>query len=272
MSTEPLLEQTSDDVGEPTLFDRLARLVPADRQAEYYRVLAHTKTLSPDDEMLRILEAMGILVLLTQETPQQIAAEREQFAQLLEEALRKTEQVRNSTSEYVAALEKRIGTLPSELRTGLDPGKIAKLLGESLRQNFIDTGLPNTVHALHSATDEMVQVQKNLSSTLSQLAHPNHGVAVQVRQANNALSEALETRARKIDVLLSQLTNHVARVWLPVIASAAFVLGCAVGITIENWRSDPPPAQVTTVPQVPATPNLSQTPPEVRKSHIPRRR
>ena len=43
-----------------TLFDELAGLVPAERQAEYYRVIAHTRTLSPNDEVLRVLEAMGI--------------------------------------------------------------------------------------------------------------------------------------------------------------------------------------------------------------------
>jgi len=46
--------------GESTLFDSLARLVPEELQIAYYRVLAHTRTLSPDDEMLRILEAMGV--------------------------------------------------------------------------------------------------------------------------------------------------------------------------------------------------------------------
>jgi len=45
--------------GESTLFDSLARLVPEELQTAYYRVLAHTRNLSPDDEMLRILEAMG---------------------------------------------------------------------------------------------------------------------------------------------------------------------------------------------------------------------
>ena len=64
-----------------TLFDELAGLVPAERQAEYYRVIAHTRTLSPNDEMLRILEAMGILALLTRETPAEIAAERKSIAE-----------------------------------------------------------------------------------------------------------------------------------------------------------------------------------------------
>jgi hypothetical protein len=48
-----------------TLFDELAGLVPEERLTEYYRVIAHTRTLSPNDEMLRILEAMGVLALLT---------------------------------------------------------------------------------------------------------------------------------------------------------------------------------------------------------------
>ena len=55
-----------------------------ERQAEYYRVLAHTKTLDPDDEMLRILEAMGVLALLTRETPIAIADERMQLKEVLE--------------------------------------------------------------------------------------------------------------------------------------------------------------------------------------------
>src|ERR1700691_6794137 len=67
-----------------TLFDELAGLVPAERQAEYYRVIAHTRTLSPNDEMLRLLEAMGLLALLTRETPAEIAAERKSLQKILE--------------------------------------------------------------------------------------------------------------------------------------------------------------------------------------------
>jgi hypothetical protein len=117
-------------------------------------------------------------------------------------------------------------------------------------------GLPNAVHALHTAVDEMVQAQKNLSGVLSQIAHPNHGVVVQVRQANNALNEALDTRARKIDALLFHLTRHLVRVWMPTVATAAFALGCIVGITIESRHSDPPPSQVTVQTQAPAAPKL----------------
>ena len=83
MSTAPI-PQNHEAVagGESTLFDSLARLVPDELQAAYYRVLAHTRMLSPDDEMLRILEAMGVLALLTRHIPKDIAEEREQFQEL----------------------------------------------------------------------------------------------------------------------------------------------------------------------------------------------
>ncbi|MGB8990144.1 MAG: hypothetical protein WCC37_26340, partial [Candidatus Sulfotelmatobacter sp.] len=125
-----------------TLFDELAGLVPAERQAEYYRVIAHTRALSPNDEMLRILEAMGILALLTRETPAAIAAERKSLQKILESALSKADEVEKRMAAYTSRLESRVAQLPKELETGLDPPRIAKLLGESLRQCFQQSGLP----------------------------------------------------------------------------------------------------------------------------------
>jgi hypothetical protein len=73
---EEVLNVAGAESESQTLFDELAGLVPSERQVEYYRVIAHTRTLSPNDEVLRVLEAMGILALLTRETPAAIAAER----------------------------------------------------------------------------------------------------------------------------------------------------------------------------------------------------
>lgn len=81
-----LLNLAGAESGSQTLFDRLAGLVPAEGLVEYYRVIAHTRTLSPNDEMLRLLEDMGILALLTRETPAEIAAERKSSRKILESA------------------------------------------------------------------------------------------------------------------------------------------------------------------------------------------
>ncbi|MGC2729996.1 MAG: hypothetical protein WA254_12420, partial [Candidatus Sulfotelmatobacter sp.] len=90
---QELLNLAGAESESKTLFDELAGLVPAERLAEYYRVIAHTRTLSPNDEMLRILEAMGILALLTRETPAAVAAERKSLQKILENALSKAEEV-----------------------------------------------------------------------------------------------------------------------------------------------------------------------------------
>jgi hypothetical protein len=67
MSDQEIVATAETQVETSTLFDELAGLVPEERLTEYYRVIAHTRTLSPNDEMLRILEAMGVLALLTRE-------------------------------------------------------------------------------------------------------------------------------------------------------------------------------------------------------------
>ena len=83
-----------------TLFDELAGLGPEERQAQYYRVIAHTRTLSPNDEMLRILETMGVLALLTRETPAAIVAERK-LLQTIQETSASSSQCSRETNGSV---------------------------------------------------------------------------------------------------------------------------------------------------------------------------
>jgi hypothetical protein len=169
---QELLNLAGAESESKTLFDELAGLVPAERQAEYYRVIAHTRTLSPNDEMLRILEAMGILALLTRETPAEIAAERKSLRKILEASASQANAVEKRMEEYTSLLESRLTHLPKELETGLDPPRIAKLLGESLRQCFQQSGLPDTARALDQCCSEMNSVQEQLVNVLREVAHP----------------------------------------------------------------------------------------------------
>ena len=219
-----------------TLFDELAGLVPAERQAEYYRVIAHTRTLSPNDEMLRILEAMGILALLTRETPAAIAAERKSLQKILENALSKADEVEKRMAAYTSRLESRVAQLPKELETGLDPPRIAKLLGESLRQCFQQSGLPDTARALDQSCYEMSSVQKQLVSVLREVAHPDIGVVAKVRSANDSLLQSMTKRAEQMNDFMVRLEKQVWAIWLPVVASAALALGFALGTWFANER------------------------------------
>jgi hypothetical protein len=219
-----------------TLFDELAGLVPAERQAEYYRVIAHTRTLSPNDEMLRILEAMGILALLTRETPAEIAAERKLLRKILESSASAANAVAKRMEECASRFESRLTQLPKELETGLDPPRIAKLLGESLRQCFQQSGLPDTARALDQSCSEMNSVQTQLVNVLREVAHPDIGVIAKVRSANDSLLRSMTTRAQQIDDLLGRLEKQVWAIWLPVVASAALALGFFLGTWFASER------------------------------------
>jgi hypothetical protein len=262
---QELLNLAGAESENQSLFDELAGLVPAGRQAEYYRVIAHTRTLSPNDEVLRVLEAMGMLALLTRETPAAIAVERKSLQKILENALSKAGEVEKRLATYASRLESRIAQLPKELETGLDAPRIAKLLGESLRQCFQQSGLPDTARALDQSCSEMISIQEQLVNVLREVAHPDIGVIEKVRSANDSLLRSMTTRAQQIDDLLGRLERQVWTTWLPVVASAALALGFVLGTWFANER------QAT-----PETPSAAQSQqglasPDVPAQALPRR-
>ena len=244
--------------GEPTTFDSLARLVPDELQTAYYRVLAYTRGLSPDDEMLRILEAMGILALLTRHTPKDIADERERFQELLEIHRQFSDEAQQKMLGYVHELESRIVDLPSEIEAGLDPKQIAKMLGESLRQHFLRSGVQDTVSALQTTSTAMTSAQKELSAALRALSDSHGGVVAQVERANNRIEYTLESRAKTMDVLLHEWKSDLLHFWIPMIAGASLLVGMFGGMEIQGCRDSASSAD--TMPTQSATPTTPTAP------------
>ncbi|HEX6805805.1 MAG TPA: hypothetical protein VF133_19170 [Terriglobales bacterium] len=239
MSDQEIVATAETQAETSTLFDELAGLVPEERLTEYYRVIAHTRTLSPNDEMLRILEAMGVLALLTRETPTEIAAERGLIQEILETSATQASEIERRMEQYTARLESRLAQLPKELETGLDPPRIAKLLGESLRQSFQRSGLPDTTKALGQSCSELNSVQTQLVNVLRDVAHPDVGVAARIRSANDSLLRNMAARAQQMDDYLVRLEKQVWAVWLPVVASAALALGFVFGTWFANATQAP---------------------------------
>lgn len=138
---------------------------------------------------------MGILALLTRETPTEIAAERKQLRKILEASATQAVAVEKRMEAYASRLESRLAQLPKELETGLDPPRIAKLLSESLRQCFQQSGLPDTAVALGRSCAEMSSIQKQLLNVLREVAHPDIGVVAKIRSANESIMQSMTTRA-----------------------------------------------------------------------------
>jgi hypothetical protein len=223
-------------VGEPTMFDSLARLVPDDLQTAYYRVLAHTRTLGPDDEMLRILEAMGILALVTRHTPKDIADERERFQELLELHRQFSDETQQKMLGYVRELEARISDLPKGIKARLDPQQIAKMLGESLRQHFLQSGVRETVEALQVTAGAMTGAQQKLTRALMELLDNRGGVVAQVQSANSRLLDSFEYRASKLDSLIHEFKSDLLRIWMPIVSGAALLSGLFLGMLLQAHR------------------------------------
>jgi hypothetical protein len=254
MSSYPVAPTTQGtEEREPTLFDSLSRLVPEELQTAYYRVLAHTRTLSPDDEMLRILEAMGILVLLTHQIPREIADERERIQEIFDAQQRFSEAAQQKVLGYLHELDSRLSALPGEIEVGLDPQQIAKMLGESLRQHFLKSGVPDTVKGLQATAAAMTSAQKELSTALHHVSDSRDGVLAQVEQTNSRLTYSLERRAKTIDALLHEWKSDLLRIWIPLIAGAALLMGLLAGMRIQSCRdsasaTDPTPTSMQPVP------------------------
>lgn len=267
MSTEPVLQNVTGESAEVSLFDRLAQFVPAERQTEYYRVLAHTRTLRPDDELLRILEAMGVLALVTCETPTAVANERIRLQELMELSLEQTEAAREQILKYVQIIDSRLSDLPREVESGLGPMRIAKLLGESLRQHFLKSGLPDTAQSLRATVTGPASAQKQLSEACKHIVYASEKMTSQVDSANTRVIRSVETTAGAIKELLNELARHVVRIWLPIVAAAGFALGCIAGIKFENGRSCTAPPQIVAQPQnLPVDPTPA-SPASAQKTH-----
>ena len=264
MSDQEIVATEETQAETSTLFDELAGLVPEERLTQYYRVIAHTRTLSPNDEMLRILEAMGVLALLTRETPVAIAAERKLLQKALETSASQASAVEKRMEAYTTRLESRLAHLPKELETGLDPSRIAKLLGESLRQSFQRSGLPDTAKALGQSCSEMNSVQTHLFNLLREVAHPDVGVVAKVRSANDSLLRSMTNRAQQMEDFLVRLEKQIWAVWVPVVASAALAFGFVLGTWLANARQTP--CETTNAAPSQQTPMIA-APSEHRKKH-----
>jgi hypothetical protein len=264
MSTSPALPQMEEaEAGEATLFDSLARLVPPELQTDYYRVLAHTRTLGPDDEMLRILEAMGILALITRHTPKDIADERERIQEMLDLHLQFSNESQQKMLGYVHFIEGRLSELPSEIEAGLDPQQIAKILGESLRQHFVQSGVPDTVAGLQATTAAMGNVQKRLNAALLDLTDRDGGVAAKVDSANRHIVNTLDRRTKALDELLHEFKTDLLRIWIPLATGGAMLIGMFAGMEIQGCKDSQPVATTQSLPMqtLPtASPEASQAP------------
>ena len=134
--------------GDADFIDEIAELLPSKQRQLWYRDMAHLRRLPADDELLRLARAMGFLALITRQAPVEIASERQKLAVTVKEAVSSIEVLRHDTATFHQEIDNRLSKLPNEIAEGVSPTAIATILAESLRQQFMQSGLPETSKAL----------------------------------------------------------------------------------------------------------------------------
>src|ERR1700720_1717693 len=113
------------------LFEAIATLLEPGQRAYFYQRMLYFRQLRPEDELLRLVEAIGLLALLIREGPHAVARERDQRAGVLETTLATMQAVGEAGQAYQQQLDGRLATLPTDLAQGIRPDAIARAITES---------------------------------------------------------------------------------------------------------------------------------------------
>src|ERR1700675_2406604 len=96
------------------LFEAIAKQLEPGQREYFYQRLLYFRQLRPEDELLRLVEAIGLLALLIREAPHAVAREREQMAQLLETSLATIHAAGEAEHAHLQQLDDRLTMLPTD--------------------------------------------------------------------------------------------------------------------------------------------------------------
>jgi hypothetical protein len=99
----------------PDFFDELAAYVPEPHLQEYWRLVAHLRQLKPDDEILRICQAMGILTFILRELPSELISERKSLQTILDIFLAEIVKIAEETTRHAVSVNNQSEILSRSL-------------------------------------------------------------------------------------------------------------------------------------------------------------
>jgi hypothetical protein len=259
------------------LFDAIAKLLEPGQREYFYQRMLYFRQLRPEDELLRLVEAIGLLALLIREAPHAVAREREQLAQLLEASLATIHAAGEAWEAYQQQLDDRLTRLPADLAHGISPDAIARAIAESLRQQFVQSGVPATADALTTISKQVTQATGQFQRAAEQLRACT-GIAEEARGAmdhmSTSLSKTTHSAQRVVAELTQQLRVEYARA-VYVLCGAVWLFGILGGMAFERWRGAGTPVvpQTIAVPAPVAEPSSSaESTPKKPTQETPRAR
>jgi len=262
-----LVEEHATDAD---FIDEIASLLPVEQRPHWFRDMAHLRRLPADDEMLRIARAMGFLAIVTRQTPAQIARERAELATLLGQSVTAIQSVRQDVMSLHKELDARLTKLPSAVAEGINPEAMALRLAESLRQQFVQSGIPETAQALTTVAKQTKQVAGEFDLSSKQLTDSYRGAAGEARRALNELRGSIEYATASAKQAAHDLTHTFLREYkwsVLVLCTAALAVGFTLGTLYYRWIDSTPAAPEPTQSPVMVPSQPPEAAPDATRSH-----
>ena len=112
------------------------------------------------------------------------------MAQLLEASLSTIHAAGEAGQAYQRQLDGRLSSLPADVAEGISPEAIARAITESLRQQFVQSGLPATANALTAISHQLTEATGQFQRTAGQLS-ACAGRAEEARRASDQMSASV---------------------------------------------------------------------------------
>jgi hypothetical protein len=216
---------------ERDLIDRIADALPVEVRADFLRELRHCRSLPENDEMLRILRAMQFLTLLMHSAPSRLAEER----RALDDSL-------GACATALAGTLSRLDALPGDVASGISPEAIASKINESLRQQFLQSTIPQTGDALALVAAQMKKAVVEFEKASQVVSAVHRNAASETNQAVQRIESSVRSAAYVAERATKELTStfiHEYRYSMAMIAMIALVAGILFGVAFMNWRRSP---------------------------------
>ncbi|NJL72034.1 MAG: hypothetical protein HC888_10825 [Candidatus Competibacteraceae bacterium] len=148
--------------------------------------MAHLRKLSPDDEVLRICEAMGVLALLARQVPGELATEREKwsvtFWKMRDEESKRTGKYLEDLERWTIAVEKTCAELKAT-------AEAVRETGAAVEASILSA--PNRL--------DMREMERKIDERMEELAlRPLQKAIEKCHAATKALEDAGHTAAHRV--------------------------------------------------------------------------
>jgi len=209
-----------------SIFREIAKGLPPAQRTEFWEMAAHLEKLSPDDEILRVCQAMGVLTLVTQKIPLELVTQREAWQETCKAIGNELRAMLLKAQEQSSAMTNQVAGLTQEVNaTGQLVVRSAEKVEKALRDG-----------ADGFATEKLaLDVRAKMEATILKPAEETVKKSVEVVKRLDDCTPRFERMLERVENYNSAAAWHTASI---VCAAVSLIFVGSVWLKLEMWYHD----------------------------------